>query len=103
MNVLWCVGPSFVVPDQTEEEDSDMPADCTEELRASGKQKTHNLLATSNSDVCTVLRCCDFSSLNHLLSVATLALRFCSQLRAKANPENVPGLRVMRQRLQNNY
>jgi hypothetical protein len=86
-NELWSKGPSLVEPDQLQEEDSDMPDECSEELTASEKQKTHNLLTTNVLDVCALLRCDDFSSLNRLISVATLVLKFCSLLRSKANPE----------------
>ena len=91
------------LPDQQEKEEYDKPVDCTEELTASGKEKTHNLLTMSNSDVCTVLQFYTFSNLNRLIGVATLILRICSLLRAKAALRNIPGSKVMRERLLSNY
>ena len=69
----------------------DMPADCIEELKASEQRETHKLLTANDSDI---LRCDDFSSINRLITVVILVLKFCSLLRSKSNHA---WLRVMRE------
>ena len=101
MNALWCKGPSVVGPDHLKVEDPDMPADCAEELRASERKKTHNLLTADGTGVCSLLQCEDFSSLNHLIDVATLILRI-SVLYSEVRLRDTPGSRVMREELQSN-
>ncbi len=64
-----------------------MPPGCANELRASEKREVHSLLTTTGTDVGALLQCSKFSSLNRLLGIATIVLRFCSLLRSKANPE----------------
>ena len=98
---LWCKGPSVVGPDHLKVEDPDMPADCAEELRVSERKKTHNLLTADGTGVCSLLQCEDFSSLNHLIDVATLILRI-SVLYSEVRLRDTPGSRVMREELQSN-
>ena len=61
-------------PDHLKAEDSEMPADCAEELRANER---NNLLTADGTSVCS-LQCEGFSSLKYFIDVATLILRFCS-------------------------
>ena len=59
-----------------------MPPDCAVELRASKGPPIVGLLTESVHGVCNILKIEDFSQLNHLISVLTQGMKFCSTLKS---------------------
>ena len=68
-----------------------MPLGCETELRASEKHSTVGLLTRNANDVCNIVKLEEFSNLNRLVSVVARALRFCSILKKKVNPDSPTG------------
>ena len=68
-----------------------MPLGCGTELHASEKHSTVGLLTRNANDVCNIVKLEEFSNLNRLVSVVARALRFCSILKKKVNPDSPTG------------
>ena len=65
-----------------------IPKECLAEMKAKDLKLVHGLLATADTiGLSQIVKCEDFSSLDRLLSVTALVLKFCQRLQSKVQPE----------------
>ena len=86
---LWMNGPDWLSDDVICDSPlTPMPEECRTEMQASDPEKTIGLLTTAGLlNIGQLMKCEDFSSLRHLLTVTSKVLRFCQLLLSKIRKE----------------
>ena len=85
MNQLWHNRPEWLVLTETPHEDLAVSPECVAEMKINS---VHGLMTSEDSTgLSQIIRCEDFSSYNHLISVTALVLKFCHLLQCRVNLE----------------
>ena len=89
VNVLWRNGPDWLQEGEASvDREMKIPKECLAEMKAQDLKLVHGLLATADTiGLSQIVKCKDFSSLDRLLSVTALVLKFCQRLQSKVQPE----------------
>ena len=81
MNQLWRNRPEWLVLTETPDEDLAVSPECVAEMKMNS---VHGLMTSEDSTgLSQIIRCEDFSSYNHLISVTALVLKFCHLLQCR--------------------
>ena len=91
-NTLWLDGPNWLRDGILQgDAEPQAPAECLIEMRVKDRHAAHGLMTTVDATGIGQVICCeDFSSLDRLLAVTTLVLKFCGILLDRIRPEDSP-------------
>ena len=90
VNTLWCSGPNWLpeAEDGEADDNQEIPDECLSEMKAKDRTRVQGLLTTDSSiGLSNIFNCEDFSSIDQLLMVTALVLKFCRLLRTKTCPD----------------
>ena len=90
VNTLWRNGPNWLpeAKDGEADDNQEIPDECLSEIKAKDRTRVQGLLTTDSTiGLRNIFNCEDFSSIDRLLRVTALVLKFCRLLRTKTCPD----------------
>ena len=94
MNTLWRDGPNWLLGlGDGQVDDQEIPDECLSEMKTKDLNQVHGLLTLDPAlGLSHIFSCEDFSSIDRLLTVTALVLKFCQILRTKTCPDVAAGV-----------